>query len=633
MLSFRALLICMLLLLPSVGFASSTDGTISSSANNTARFKDSAFGYINFGLSSGNVHLTDSVLTGYAWGDFVGWINLAPSGGGVTNNGEGTLSGYAWGEQTGWINFAPTNGGVTVDSSGDFAGYAWSENYGWVVFNCATDSTCSSYDHKVNIDWRPRGARPACNNATDDDSDGATDYPTDTGCTSADDTSEVNATVVLGGGGAAGSFGFVIPAITLPPPIPPPEPTPDVVIPPPTPDIPPPVKTPTQITDVASSPAPTSGSASGVSGAGGSGGSGGGVIFDTFTAARQQVSESIAIATDVIINTAKDIKQAINTPVGSAVTKTVSTVGAIGGGVVTASALFVNPLSVSELFLIPLRLWALLLATFGLKKRHRPWGTVYDSVTKQPLDPAYVVLKDASGNELSASITDLDGRYGFLLNPGSYTIVANKTHYSFPSKKLAGKVADELYSDLYFGEPLSVAELGGVVSKNIPLDPEKLDWNEVTKGSRNLMKFYTRHDRAIRKFTDAFFAIGFGISLLALLASPQGYNIATFAVYVVLALLRIAGFTSKPYGGVRMKNTGEPLAFAIVRIFASGVDTEVAQKVTDKFGRYYALVPDTGEYYVTIERKNPDESYTQVFKSEPIVAVKGIIDREFEVEE
>ena len=57
---------------------------------------------------------------------------------------------------------------------------------------------------------------------------------TDTGCTSADDTSEVNATVV-GGGGAAGSFGFVIPAITLPPPIPPPEPTPDVVIPPPTP--------------------------------------------------------------------------------------------------------------------------------------------------------------------------------------------------------------------------------------------------------------------------------------------------------------------------------------------------------------------------------------------------------------
>ena len=59
--------------------------------------------------------------------------------------------------------------------------------------------------------------------------------------------------------------------------------------------------------------------------------------------------------------------------------------------------------------------------------------------------------------------------------------------------------------------------------------------------------------------------------------------------------------------------------------FCLGVDTEVAQKVTDKFGRYYALVPDTGEYYVTIERKNPDESYTQVFKSEPIVAAKGLL--------
>ena len=64
---------------------------------------------------------------------------------------------------------------------------------------------------------------------------------------------------------------------------------------------------------------------------------------------------------------------------------------------------------------------------------------MYDSVTKQPLDPAYVVLKDASGNELSASITDLDGRYGFLLNPGSYTIVANKNTLLFSVKKIGGQ--------------------------------------------------------------------------------------------------------------------------------------------------------------------------------------------------
>ncbi len=35
----------------------------------------------------------------------------------------------------GWINFAPTNGGVTVSEAGDFSGYAWGENIGWIKFN------------------------------------------------------------------------------------------------------------------------------------------------------------------------------------------------------------------------------------------------------------------------------------------------------------------------------------------------------------------------------------------------------------------------------------------------------------------------------------------------------------------
>lgn len=619
--SLRTIFSVGLLLIALSASASATDGTVSASSDNIARFQNSSFGYINFGATNGNVHITNSALTGYAWGDVVGWINLAPTGGGVSNNGSGTLSGYAWGEQTGWINFAPSNGGVSINSSGDFLGFAWSENYGWIVFNCVSDSTCGSYSHKVNTDWRGGSASTvACNNGTDDDSDGLTDYPSDTGCSSASDTSEVN--VSLGGG--VGAVAAVAPAPVVPPP------APEVVVPPPAPT---PEPAPTPAPDTASAPAstPASSAAGASSGTGGGGGGIASFFPNTFEAARQQVSESVAIAREAITQTAENVRAVINTPTGSAVTKTVSTVGVVGGGVVTASALFVNPLSVSELFLIPLRLWALLLATFGLKKRHRPWGTVYDSVTKQPLDPAYVVLKDASGNELSASVTDLDGRYGFLLNPGQYTIVANKTHYTFPSKKLAGKVFDELYSDLYFGEPLSVFELGGVVSKNIPLDPETMDWNEVTKGAKNLMKFYTRHDRVIRRVTDALFAVGFGISFLALLASPQGYNIATFVVYIVLALLRMAGLTSKPYGSVRMKETGETLAFAILRVFASGVDTKITEKVTDKFGRYYCLVPDTGEYYVTIDKKNPDESYTQVFKSGPIRAVKGIIDTGFEV--
>ena len=44
-------------------------------------------GRINFGLSLGYVHVTDSAVTGYAWSETLGWINLDPSGTqGVTND-------------------------------------------------------------------------------------------------------------------------------------------------------------------------------------------------------------------------------------------------------------------------------------------------------------------------------------------------------------------------------------------------------------------------------------------------------------------------------------------------------------------------------------------------------------------
>ncbi|MFH1712831.1 MAG: hypothetical protein ABH896_01405 [Candidatus Jacksonbacteria bacterium] len=157
-------------------FASSTDGTIDS----TYKYVwGENIGWINFGTSNGNVHITDSGLSGYALGENIGWIYL----GDITNDGQGNLSGYAWGENVGWIKFNPTNGGVIINSSGEFTGSALGENIGWIIFDCST-SAC------VKTDWRPRSDRPACNNSSDDDGDGKIDYPNDPGCESLIDTDE-----------------------------------------------------------------------------------------------------------------------------------------------------------------------------------------------------------------------------------------------------------------------------------------------------------------------------------------------------------------------------------------------------------------------------------------------------------
>lgn len=176
--------------------ASSTDGTI----NSTYRYAwGENIGWIDFGTANGNVHVTDSGLSGYALSETIGWIYL----GDIVNDGAGNLSGYAWSENAGWITFNPTNGGVTINSSGEWSGSALGENIGWIIF---------SGDYKVKTDWRPQSTRPACNNAIDDDGDGKIDYPLDLGCSSLDDTSETD------GGGGLPFEAYSLP--TPPPPTP-----------------------------------------------------------------------------------------------------------------------------------------------------------------------------------------------------------------------------------------------------------------------------------------------------------------------------------------------------------------------------------------------------------------------------
>lgn len=82
-------------------------------------------------------------LSGYAWGENIGWVKLGVGVGPYTNtdtnnygvnmDAGGKLSGYAWSETCGWISFSNTHSQVTI-ATGSFDGYAWAENVGWVHF-------------------------------------------------------------------------------------------------------------------------------------------------------------------------------------------------------------------------------------------------------------------------------------------------------------------------------------------------------------------------------------------------------------------------------------------------------------------------------------------------------------------
>ncbi|QQR50091.1 carboxypeptidase regulatory-like domain-containing protein [Candidatus Nomurabacteria bacterium] len=344
-----------------------------------------------------------------------------------------------------------------------------------------------------------------------------------------------------------------------------------------------------------------------------------------------QVTESLSNALTIIGNTIQNVTPVLVMPAGSVETKIITTGGLVGAGVFSlASLLFINPLSFSEIIFLPLRLWSLLLAALGLWKRRPPWGTVYDSITKQPLDPAYVVLYDKDGKEAATSITDLDGRYGFLPHVGTYTITVQKTNYEFPSKKLQGLTHDEIYQDLYFGSSLIIKEEGEVITKNIPMDPLNFDWNEFAKRQNKLMKFYSKRYVIWKQISDTLFVIGLVLALIAFLVAPKPYNTIILLCYLVFLFLRQTNLFRHPLGSVVEKSTNEPLAFAVVHIFHAGSTSEIMRKVADKSGRFYSLVPN-GKYYVKIEKKNADMSYSLVHTSMPFIVRKGHIDTTFKI--
>ncbi len=322
-------------------------------------------------------------------------------------------------------------------------------------------------------------------------------------------------------------------------------------------------------------------------------------------------------------------KRIVSGKTGLTVTNTITTAGVIIGGAAATGIFALNGMVMADLLLLPFRLWALLLSALGLKKRKRPWGTVYDSVTKQPIDPAYVTLKNIDGSNTNTSITDLDGRYGFLVPAGRYILIANKTNYLFPSQKLSGKTEDTLYSNLYFGEELNIQNTGALISKNIPLDPLKFDWNEFIKGKKKLMKFYSRREKIVRIITDWIFRIGFIVSLISLFLVTAPYNIVIFILYLLLLLLRKFGLKQKVHGSLLEKN-GDPLSFAIIRIFSADLNVEITNKVADRIGQYYCLVSN-GKYYARVEKKNDDESYSTIYTSPVFETANGIINKSFTI--
>ncbi|MFA5737116.1 MAG: hypothetical protein WCX70_00265 [Candidatus Paceibacterota bacterium] len=276
--------------------------------------------------------------------------------------------------------------------------------------------------------------------------------------------------------------------------------------------------------------------------------------------------------------------------------------------------------SFADIFNYLIRLFGYL---FGRRKKDKPWGTVYDSVTKRPLDPAYVSVEEVgNGKEISSAITDIDGRFGFFLPAGNYALKANKTHYQFPSQKLTGREADELYNNLYFGQPI-ITEGEEVINLNIPMDPIGFDWNEFAKTKTDFFRFYSKRELWRNRIFNIIFFLGFILSFYTLVFQPSILNIILVLLYISVYIFNKLWRAKYRPHRLYKKETNEPMPFSIIRLFLPEVDQQIKNVVTDQMGNFYVLVRP-GVYYFTVEEKMPDGSYQKVYQSEPMELKKGV---------
>lgn len=303
----------------------------------------------------------------------------------------------------------------------------------------------------------------------------------------------------------------------------------------------------------------------------------------------EQVVEQAQVVAEAVVDVVKKVDEVADDPAVEAAVEEVVAPTAVG---VSAAIVVPSLWSTMIPFLRYLFLQPLLL--LGRKKR-REWGTVYNSLTKLPIDLAVVRLVDAKNNRIKQSrVTDMNGRYLFIAEPGEYKIEVTKQGFVFPTSTLKGVTEDGDFIDLYHGESIAVEASGSNITPNIPIDPP---------GAEKTPKRVTWEKR-LRLLQHIISITGIVFAAVSFYITPSILVGSFLAIHVLM----YAGFTRfvkpkkpKGWGIVYDKDNKSPLAGVAVRLFTKEYNKLVATQVTDKKGRYAFLVgPNT--YYVTSEK-------------------------------
>ncbi len=283
--------------------------------------------------------------------------------------------------------------------------------------------------------------------------------------------------------------------------------------------------------------------------------------------------------------------------------------------------LSLTPGSQAWLWLVSRVNW--LLVCFSLRQKRKFWGIVYDSVSKQPLDPALLTLAYTDGTSAQTCITDMEGNYGFLAHAGKFKILAKKTNYTFPSRLVLGNT-DGIYDSLYHGEFFTLDDYE-VVAPNIPMDPQNFDWNQKAKlefTRRYALSEYVFKVIAGLFFWSCFILLCVSVWVIALhpwagWPNPRQFFYLYIGTVFYLLMFLLAVFMSEVrlWGKIIYKGFDNPhLAVELFRPELPGVVFGTSQVEENGL---FLLRAGPGKYKLVIKQKAPDRE-TVVLGSVPV---------------
>jgi hypothetical protein len=248
-----------------------------------------------------------------------------------------------------------------------------------------------------------------------------------------------------------------------------------------------------------------------------------------------------------------------------------------------------------------------ILEATGLRRKRQPWGRVYNSITGKPIDLAVVRIFNEKKKLVETRVTDFEGRFGFIVPKGKYTLTVAKETFKFPSEVAEARASHfndkyQLSSDIYLGTPISVSEQNANINLDIPLDPI-LKSNDLRIRIRLAIRLvWDWFEIIISYLAKPFLFVGVAISIFNYLVHSTSKNLILLFIYLVLLVFLFIKYhlEAKSFGTVIDQKTNKPIAKATVSIYDKEYNTLRQSQVTDKEGRFHFLVRP-GTYYLSVE--------------------------------